>query len=483
MVSWATGNNVIGIDPLLVDPENGDYSVTSGSPAEDYGCQIFSPNTRHVYLHEEEVIHQAKNTYRRSTIEVGGNITSDEFWDADTIKVVDDVIIENEVTVYIIAGVKIEFQDYYSIDVEGTILAVGEPENQIHFTSEFPEVFMVNHSEFGAWNGIKFNNISILNNTSKLEYCIFEFSKSFEEKGGVIHTYNVSDLEITNCIFRNNVADFGGAISFEYHSSPKVFGNLFENNYAFISGSPIYCSYSYPRIINNTIVSNFVLNEETFHETAAIHTFISKPQITNNIIWNNETNFYDPHQLMWCKAFYTTYNNIEFGHDGKGNIEQYPQFSGSGMHPFALNVDSPCVDSGTLFLPFGFEFPEFDLAGNSRTFNDSVDIGAFEWNGVGTENYELQITNYELSNYPNPFNPSTTISFETTNLHENSRIEIYNLKGRKIKKLEVRNLKLGINNVEWDGTDQNNKPVSSGIYFYKLRVGDFHQVKKMILMK
>jgi len=405
--------------------------------------------------------------------------------------VIDDVIIENGVTIYIIAGVQVEFQGYYSIDVKGTILAVGEPENQIHFTSEFPAAFMIDHSEYAAWNGIKFNNVSTLNSTSKLEYCIFEYSKSFEEKGGAIQIYNASNLEITNCIFQNNVSDFGGAISFEYHSAPKLFGNLFENNYAFISGSPLYCSYSYPRIINNTIVSNFVLNEETFHETAAIHTFISKTQMTNNIIWNNETNFYDPHQLMYCKPFYTTYNDIEFGYNGTGNIEQDPQFTGTGMYLFALDTDSPCIDSGTFSLLSGFEFPEFDIAGYLRFYNDYIDMGAYEWNGMSVKNYELPITNFKLSNYPNPFNPSTTISFETTNLHENSRIEIYNLKGQKVK-----NISLSLCHPEfiegrggrkysviWNGTDELGQSVSSGIYFYKLKAGNFQETTKMMLLK
>ena len=141
----------------MVDPENGDYSLTVGSPAEGYGCQIFPTSKRQVILPEEEIIHQAKNTYRRSSIEVGGSITSDEFWSADTIKVIDNVIIENGVTVSIEAGVKVEFQGYYNIDVKGTILALGEPGNLIHFTSEFPVAFMIDHSEYGAWNGIKFN--------------------------------------------------------------------------------------------------------------------------------------------------------------------------------------------------------------------------------------------------------------------------------------------------------------------------------------
>jgi len=102
-------------------------------------------------------------------------------------------------------------------------------------------------------------------------------------------------------------------------------------------------------------------------------------------------------------------------------------------------------------------------------------------------NTEYEIDNYpnlELSNYPNPFNPSTTISFNlTTEFTENTELLIYNLKGQKIKKLEVRNLKIGINNFVWDGSDQNNKPVSSGIYFYKLKSGEIEISRKMLLLK
>ncbi|MCD4818583.1 MAG: T9SS type A sorting domain-containing protein [Candidatus Cloacimonetes bacterium] len=87
-------------------------------------------------------------------------------------------------------------------------------------------------------------------------------------------------------------------------------------------------------------------------------------------------------------------------------------------------------------------------------------------------------------NYPNPFNPVTTISFELTiDNTENTEISIYNMKGQRIKKLEIRDLKLGINKVIWDGTDGNNNQVSSGIFFYKLKSGKFTATRKMILMK
>jgi hypothetical protein len=111
---------------------------------------------------------------------------------------------------------------------------------------------------------------------------------------------------------------------------------------------------------------------------------------------------------------------------------------------------------------------------------------------VGVDNYELEITNYELNNYPNPFNPSTTISFLVPQTSSFVTLEIYNIKGQKIKNLPVilsdaqHHIEGNGNNsysVIWNGTDENNKPVSSGIYFYKLKSGDFEMSRKMLLLK
>ena len=122
-------------------------------------------------------------------------------------------------------------------------------------------------------------------------------------------------------------------------------------------------------------------------------------------------------------------------------------------------------------IPDGFGLMIDDITISDTTYTD---VG----NGV------VPTSNLKMYNYPNPFNPTTTISFETTDLHENARIEIYNLKGQKVKKSEIRNLKLGINEVVWDGTDNNGKPVSSGIYLYKLTTDNhYSNTKKMILLK
>lgn len=106
--------------------------------------------------------------------------------------------------------------------------------------------------------------------------------------------------------------------------------------------------------------------------------------------------------------------------------------------------------------------------------------------GSSTENEEVPQQQIMMFNYPNPFNPTTTIQFsnEQNQQNEQLQIEIYNVKGQKVKQLKVENLKLKINKVVWDGRDENNNPVSSGIYFYQLiSEGNSKAVNKMILMK
>ncbi len=98
---------------------------------------------------------------------------------------------------------------------------------------------------------------------------------------------------------------------------------------------------------------------------------------------------------------------------------------------------------------------------------------------------ELPQTNsYKLCNYPNPFNPTTTISFSIP-IECKVDLSVYNIKGQKVKTLiAFPNGSLGTRSVVWNGTDENNQPVSSGIYFYKLKVNSKTEaVKKMTLIK
>jgi len=86
-------------------------------------------------------------------------------------------------------------------------------------------------------------------------------------------------------------------------------------------------------------------------------------------------------------------------------------------------------------------------------------------------------------NYPNPFNPETTISFSVTQNSDFVTLKIFNIKGQKIKTLINEILPAGNHSVVWDGTDDHDKKVSSGVYLYKMQAGNYLETKKMILMK
>ncbi len=102
--------------------------------------------------------------------------------------------------------------------------------------------------------------------------------------------------------------------------------------------------------------------------------------------------------------------------------------------------------------------------------------------GTGADNNEVAKTDFQLKNYPNPFNPSTNIEF---NLLEETvvSLNIYNFKGQKVKQLFSEQISAGQHSIVWNGKDENDKAVSSGVYFYKLNAKDFQQIKKMVLLK
>lgn len=107
-----------------------------------------------------------------------------------------------------------------------------------------------------------------------------------------------------------------------------------------------------------------------------------------------------------------------------------------------------------------------------------------ETSGIdGKEPDNSQLNNYfSLSNYPNPFNPSTTISYSLQTA-EKVELIINNLRGQKVITLVSEVLPAGEHSVTWNGRDSNGDQVGSGIYFYKLKTGRYEKTRKMILLK
>ncbi len=91
---------------------------------------------------------------------------------------------------------------------------------------------------------------------------------------------------------------------------------------------------------------------------------------------------------------------------------------------------------------------------------------------------------FELSqNYPNPFNPTTTIEFSVANEATHVSIKIYDITGRVVQTLVNEKMEPGIYQRSWDGRNQQNQQVASGLYIYRIIAGDFVKSRKMILLK
>ena len=84
--------------------------------------------------------------------------------------------------------------------------------------------------------------------------------------------------------------------------------------------------------------------------------------------------------------------------------------------------------------------------------------------------------------YPNPFNPSTTISFILPQ-ETQCNLSIYNVRGQKIKTIVNEIKAAGNYKVVWDGKDSNGTPVASGMYLYRLSTPKYANTNKMMLLK
>lgn len=413
---------MVGLDPLLVDPEHGDYRPQPGSPAQGYGCQSSSPNRRRLF--EESRVDlpagpTAGGRSRPAHLQAGGPITTDTVWDADTVRVTEDVFLGDSVTLAISPGVRVEFQGYYALRVAGRLLAIGTPEAPIEFTSAHPELFAIDTTRVGCWHGIRFDRTPATNDSSRLEYCHLRYAKAVgsENRGGAIYECAFSKLRIANCAFDRNVADYGAAWLGEFQAAPTVVGCLFHDNYALIGGAPIASFYAYPKLTGNTIANNHVVNEEIFYGTGAIESFIGKPWVRGNILVLNHSNYFMGGQIYEGKAYYVTHNDIEGGYPGEGDFDADPQFLDSGQHPYALRFDSPCINAGPTATA-GLMLPVLDLAGSPRIWQGRMDAGAYEWSdpaGIDPDAADApgapQPDAVLLGCEPNPAGAATTIRF------------------------------------------------------------------------
>ena len=314
-----------------------------------------------------------------------------------------------------------------------------------------------------------------------------------EQMGGGIYC-GVADLILSDVIIKNNKAVGGGGIYCTYSSLEFRNVSLTDNtaiNYS--NGGGIYCSnYSNLNFINTTISENSA--NEYGGGIYCINS--SNLSLMNCILRNNSPQEVYFHSAYSPNTITISYSDIQDGETGivtnnngtvnwlEGNIDADPLFADPQNGDFHLtwanfpipdSTMSPCIDAGNPNSPLD---PDSTIA----------DMGAyyFDQNQTGIGNLAIdQITKPQLHrNYPNPFNPETTIKFTTENT-ENTEIIIYNIKGQKVKTYSNLQINKSSNQqIIWNGTDDNGKNVSSGIYFYQLKIDDKTiATKKCLLLK
>ena len=227
--------------------------------------------------------------------------------------------------------------------------------------------------------------------------------------------------------------------------------------------------------VNSTAVSGIDIFVQPISATAAGYTYIEGSVTTTSPSGG----------LFKAAAAVGVDGSIVYATDATGRIAGYSVTDADGN--YMINGLSPGGYTVTGDR-IGFDEP------SSSTVNPTYDAsgapipGTASFTMVGTTTgVETGTTavpsEYSLSqNYPNPFNPTTQIAF-TIPQQQQVTLKVYNLLGQEIATLVDRVLSAGTFTVTWNGRSQIGTPVTSGVYFYQMKAGNFADVKRMILLK
>ena len=104
---------------------------------------------------------------------------------------------------------------------------------------------------------------------------------------------------------------------------------------------------------------------------------------------------------------------------------------------------------------------------------------------MGTQDFDLKAIPLEYAlheNYPNPFNPTTTLRFDLPEVSDIT-LTIYNMLGQRVKTFNMQGTPAGYHSITWDATNDLNQQVGAGVYLYQLQTKDFVKTRKMVLLK
>jgi len=255
-----------------------------------------------------------------------------------------------------------------------------------------------------------------------------------------------SGIEIDGVVVRNNITinNAEDGITIRYYGSVRnvdIFNNVMYGNHAV--GLRIIAHN-----VDNVAIRNNIFASNGTHINISSH--------LNNLV--------DSHNLYYQPS------SIGLGATDDYAVYELPLFVNVAEYDFHLKEDSPAIDAGVYVgIPYN---------------GDAPDLGAFEYGQSSTIESKIeQPDQFNVQqNYPNPFNPSTEICYSIPSAID-VELSIFDIMGRHIITLVREKQSEGQKTVTWNGKDENNMKVSSGIYLYRLRAGEFTVTKKMLLVQ
>ncbi len=362
------------------------------------------------------------------------------------------------------------------------------------------------------------SGMTLSSSDPQITHCVFIGNDAYY--GGAINCMYSNPI-IEQCVFQDNSAYGDGAITL-FRSSPEIIDCEFLDNIAYSDGpGALWCRFSSPsllrcKFIGNlsgsfsgaiyardesslTIVdctfagngvpdgiaailfpvwtpSNQVVSGCTFHGNTGgptIDVGMANLTISNSIIAGNDgvaIAVLDSVPAITCTDIYGNGDNwtalIAHLLDQEGNISLDPLFCDAIANDLTLRFSSPCAPGGTSDCgligawPVGCDFPS--------SVDPAHDVPA----------------NVTLAPcQPNPFNPSTTISYGLPGSNTVS-LEIYDTAGRLVRRLKDGAVEPGgLHQVKWRARDDQGKALGSGVYFYRLEVGGIVKTRSMTLVR
>ena len=284
-----------------------------------------------------------------------------------------------------------------------------------------------------------------------------------------IYNNMVYDIQSTSTMFDSRVA----GIQMWYQNNPKVYYNsvnlsgIGSNKYG---SAAFYISESCTNVEakNNIFVNT---RDESPYCASAIYDYSASNLTTDYNDLYNASNTYNALARIGSTKYKTLADWQATGKD-LHSVTEMPNFIAPNLHISQT-------------IPTALEKRATPIAGITTDIDTQIrnttmpDIGADEFDGVvGVEDEIPLPTEFALAqNYPNPFNPSTKISWQSP-VSSWQTLKVYDVLGNEIETLVNEEKPAGNYEVNWNASQ-----LSSGVYFYQLKAGDFTSVRKMILLK